>query len=98
MTSDERQITIPKDFSIAEQIEEIGMVWKSRREYIDTRVAKGKAVAPSRDLAEYSLARIEAIGRTLKALQEGAPPPIVKTRDPDPKYVTGSPEDYDDGF
>lgn len=69
----EADIPIPNTFSLREQLEELRMVYKAKSEFVHGRINSGKPVAPSKDLALYSLARLKAAGQTLACLVEGRP-------------------------
>lgn len=48
-------------------------MFASRRDFIEGRLRAGKPVAPSLDLARYSLQRLRAIIQTLRCLRDGKP-------------------------
>lgn len=83
-------IEIPTEFSLKEQLDEITSTFKSRKEFIETKIRLGKPIAPSRNLAMYSLARLEAIGRTIRKLYEEEKAAIERRRKME--------EEGDDGF
>lgn len=64
---------IPEKFSLKQQLEELRSTYKSKHEFVHGRISAGKAVAPSKELALFSLARLAAAGRTLACLVEGTP-------------------------
>ena len=65
---DEQEIVIPKEFSLRELHQEAQNTLTSRKDWIEKRLQSGKAVAPSKNLALYSIARLEAIVRLLAQL------------------------------
>lgn len=67
---EERAFEIPTEFSLREQLEEMQMVYKAKHDFIHGRIAAHKPVAPSKDLALYSLARLKAAGETIRRLYE----------------------------
>jgi hypothetical protein len=65
---EERSYEIPTEFSLRELHQEAKSTADSRRDFIEKRIAAGKAIAPSKHLALYSLARLDAIVRLLAQL------------------------------
>lgn len=89
-------LKIPEKYSLKQQLEELRSTYKSKHEFVHGRLAAGKAVAPSKELALFSLARLAAAGRTLACLVEGIPidsvPPAKEPAAPPPP----PPADNDD--
>ncbi len=61
---------IPKDFPLRELLQEVTSTWKTRKEYIEGRRQASKPIAPSYELAMYSMARLEATGRLIRRLMD----------------------------
>lgn len=64
----DRSAEIPTEFSLKDQLEEITSVYKSRSDFIEGRTRKRVMGSEERNLQLYSLARIKAIGRTIRKL------------------------------
>lgn len=68
--SEREPVVFPTEFSLKELLEEAGMVAKSRRDFVEGKIAMGKMGREQANLERYSVARQGALVRFLQKLYD----------------------------
>ncbi len=61
---------IPTEFSLKEQLEAMTVAYKSKKDLIDKNHSAGRLKGPSYMMDLYQLARLKAVGETIRGLFE----------------------------